>query len=399
MRRKYNFVTAVLLALVVMLAGCNTRTENDELPVSTMGTGEMIFQYGDGTVSIIDGNEEDKAEGNVGVVVQPDNAECSHTYGDWKTEVEATCSQQGSKVRTCSICGDTQTETVATIAHKATAVPGKEATCTETGLMEGEMCADCGEILYAQRVTAAYGHDEVYISARKATCAQEGKTEGRVCARCGLVFVEAQVIEKLDHSFGPWNTTQQPTCSGAGKEQRKCYNCGYTEEAQLSATGEHDYIAGVCAACGAEAEGSSFLTYRLSDDGTYYICTGTSVYSTQKEIIIPSYYNGKPVRQVGDGNCTFCSTYKLTVMEGITKIDTIAFYYNTKLKEVYLPSTLTYIGSGAFDYCTKLEAVYVSTSGWSQINEYTGKQFYVDLSDPAIAAGFLRDSMTVYYTR
>ena len=43
--------------------------------------------------------------------------------------------------------------------HNVTAVPAKEATCTETGLTAGEKCADCGKVIKAQEVIQALGHD------------------------------------------------------------------------------------------------------------------------------------------------------------------------------------------------------------------------------------------------
>ena len=43
--------------------------------------------------------------------------------------------------------------------HNVTAIPAKEATCSETGLTAGEQCADCGKVIKAQEVIPALGHD------------------------------------------------------------------------------------------------------------------------------------------------------------------------------------------------------------------------------------------------
>ncbi len=53
--------------------------------------------------------------------------------------------------------------------HNVTAIPAKEATCTEKGLTAGEKCADCDKVLKAQEEVPALGHDF-----------KDGK-----CTRCG----------------------------------------------------------------------------------------------------------------------------------------------------------------------------------------------------------------------
>ena len=47
---------------------------------------------------------------------------------------------------------------VAKKAHTPETIPGKAATCTETGLTEGSKCSVCGTILEEQEVISAKGH-------------------------------------------------------------------------------------------------------------------------------------------------------------------------------------------------------------------------------------------------
>ena len=54
--------------------------------------------------------------------------------------------------------------------HTPTTVAAVAPTCTETGLTEGTVCADCGEILAAQEVISATGHTPVTEPAIAATC-------------------------------------------------------------------------------------------------------------------------------------------------------------------------------------------------------------------------------------
>jgi len=83
-----------------------------------------------------------------------------------ENEVAPTCAQAGSYelVTYCTVCGEEvsrETVTVPALPHTEEIIPGKEATCTETGLTEGKKCAVCGEVLVAQEVIPALGHDFV----------------------------------------------------------------------------------------------------------------------------------------------------------------------------------------------------------------------------------------------
>ena len=91
-----------------------------------------------------------------------------HSFGDWAVTTPATCTDKGVETRTCA-CGETETREIDALGHNAVAVPGKDATCTETGLTEGSKCDRCGETLVEQKEIPALGHDYV---------------DG-VCIRCG----------------------------------------------------------------------------------------------------------------------------------------------------------------------------------------------------------------------
>ncbi|MBR2422084.1 MAG: cellulase family glycosylhydrolase [Oscillospiraceae bacterium] len=85
--------------------------------------------------------------------------------------------------------------------HTETKIPGKDATCTETGLTEGTKCTACNMVLTAQQSIPALGHTAVTDPSVEPTCTETGKTEGAHCAVCNAVLVEQEEIPKLDHSF------------------------------------------------------------------------------------------------------------------------------------------------------------------------------------------------------
>ena len=144
-----------------------------------------------------------------------------HTFGAWTVTKTATCTEAGTSVRTCSVCGAEETQTIPALGHNLTAVAGKAATCTEAGNSAYWSCSRCGkffsdaagktEIAKDSWVIAALGHDEATRAAVAATCYASGHEADTYCKRCGMVI-----------------------------------NAG----ANIPATGKHTYVNGVCTVCG-----------------------------------------------------------------------------------------------------------------------------------------------------
>ena len=82
-----------------------------------------------------------------------------HTWSEWATLKEATCTEAGAETHTCIVCGVEETRTVDPKGHQPETLPGKAATCTEAGLTEGQRCLVCGAVLQPQETVPALGHD------------------------------------------------------------------------------------------------------------------------------------------------------------------------------------------------------------------------------------------------
>ena len=117
-----------------------------------------------------------------------------HTFGTWTTTKNATCTQVGTKSRKCTVCGKTETQTIAKTGHKS-----------------------------------------VTDKAIPATCTTDGKTEGSHCSVCGAVIKAQDTIKATGHKFGNWTTIKPATCTESGTQIRKCETCGATESKSLSA--------------------------------------------------------------------------------------------------------------------------------------------------------------------
>ena len=96
-----------------------------------------------------------------------------HEWSDWTVTTAPTCTEKGVETRTCE-CGESETREVDALGHTEVAVPGKDATCTETGLTEGKKCEVCDEVIVAQEVIPALGHD--YVNGKCSRCGDELET-------------------------------------------------------------------------------------------------------------------------------------------------------------------------------------------------------------------------------
>ena len=67
----------------------------------------------------------------------------THCFGEWTVVEEATCIEDGQRVRVCK-CGHSEEDVISATGHTEETVEGTSATCAESGLTEGKICALCG---------------------------------------------------------------------------------------------------------------------------------------------------------------------------------------------------------------------------------------------------------------
>ena len=160
-----------------------------------------------------------------------------HTY-TVTSSTEATCTEAGTTVKACSICGNTTTVVTPATGHTEGAfVVDKEATCTETGTKHTE-CSVCHITLTTETIPAA-GHTEGdWTVAANATCTTDGSKQTK-CTKCDTVM-RTETIPATGHFLNEWHETAAAECETAGTEQRNCSNCSYVESRSIPALG-HDY--------------------------------------------------------------------------------------------------------------------------------------------------------------
>ena len=145
--------------------------------------------------------------------------------------------------------------------HTEEVVPGKAATCTETGLTEGKVCSECGETLVAQEIIPVVAHTEEVVAGKAATCTETGLTEGKKCSVCGEVLVAQETIPVLAHTY------VDGVCSVCGApEVPPCETHSYDVDA-LTNPARFEKTWGVCTVCG-----------YIDDNHTHKIEAGKCVY-------------------------------------------------------------------------------------------------------------------------
>ena len=161
---------------------------------------------------------------------------CNHSWGPWTVQKAATCTQKGVQVRSCTNCGETQSQEIDRIPHSyGDWIVRRSATCTK----EGEMfrtCKVCGheQTQVIDKLPHDYGD---WTVRREPTCTQEGE---RVhwCKVCG--HEQTRPIDKVPHKYGDWTVLREPTCVQKGERGHWCTVCGH-EETEKIAKLPHDF--------------------------------------------------------------------------------------------------------------------------------------------------------------
>ena len=164
-----------------------------------------------------------------------------HTFGEWSTTKEPTCTEVGSEHRTCSVCGHEETREIAATGHtwEEDWTIDVEATCEHEG-SKSHHCANC-DAKKDETVIEKTAHqpaDSVRENEVAATCTEGGSYDEVVyCKDCHTeISREHKTTEATGHTYGEWSTTKEPTCIEVGSEHRTCSVCGHEETREIPPT-------------------------------------------------------------------------------------------------------------------------------------------------------------------
>ena len=179
------------------------------------------------------------------------SGKAEHAFGNWTTTKAATEEAEGTRERSCSVCGYTAREAIEKLAH--THKFASEWTSDETYHWHSATCGHTTEV--SGKAEHAFGN---WTTTKAATEEAEGTRE-RSCSVCGYTAREAieklahthkfasewtsnetnhwhastcghttEVSGKATHSFGEWTVTKEATEEAEGTRERSCSVCGYT---------------------------------------------------------------------------------------------------------------------------------------------------------------------------
>lgn len=181
-------------------------------------------------------------------------------------------------------------------------IPGKAATCTETGLTDGQKCTDCGTILKAQETIDALGHSVVTDAAVEPTCTETGMTAGSHCSVCNTILKAQETINALGHK-AVTDAAVAATCTTAGKtEGSHCSVCNAVIIKQTDIPMvEHSYLVDTTEP-GADMNCDSTCSVSCKDCGAQKVITAAEFYLSDLQNLIHAYDAG--------GVCTKCGYSK-----------------------------------------------------------------------------------------
>ena len=132
-------------------------------------------------------------DGSNEIAEKPVIAKFGHSYGEWSTAKEATCTEAGSREKVCSLCGDKITEGISALGHS-----------------------------FAEEFTVDI----------PASCTKDG-SKSRHCIRCDEVTEVTVIPAAGSHTYGDWITIKEPTVDEEGSKEHTCSVCGYAESEVL----------------------------------------------------------------------------------------------------------------------------------------------------------------------
>ena len=226
-----------------------------------------------------------------------------HSWSEWTTTLEATCTAEGNQERSCT-CGEKETQNIAIVAHT-----------------------------------------EIVDEAVAATCEKEGKTEGKHCSVCSTIIVSQESTSKIAHIESSWITDKAATKTEDGARHTECTMCKKVmSEEVLYATG------------------SVGLAYEINSDGKTCNITGIGT-CKDSDVVIPEVIDGYNVTVIAYRAFYECTTIKeIKIPQTVTRIADEAFKSCTSLAKINLPDSVTSIGWSAFNGCKSLTSVTIPNS-------------------------------------
>ena len=162
--------------------------------------------------------------------IDPANPKTNHTFGEWETVTDSTCTATGTKKHTCTGCDYSETGVIEKKAHTTEHHDRVDPTCTTTGSIEYWQCSACGKKFSDAACTTEVTDVTLDKLPHSAGTAWEKDTtyHWHLCTSCG-----SEVMDKAVHTYGDWVTVAEATETEAGLRKRTCSVCGYEQTEEI----------------------------------------------------------------------------------------------------------------------------------------------------------------------
>lgn len=152
-----------------------------------------------------------------------------HTWNEGVVTRKPTCTADGVRTFTCSVCGDTRTEAIKALGHEyGEWVIDRDATCVE----EGSKHRDCirGDATQTEAIPVSKTHTfGEWVITKEPTCTEKGERQ-RSCTISGCVVTETEELPALGHQWSDWT----PVKGDSSREYRICEVCNEVEYRDVS---------------------------------------------------------------------------------------------------------------------------------------------------------------------
>ena len=212
---------------------------------------------------------------------------CKKTEGKalGHTWAAATCTTP----KTCSVCKATNGKANG---HKTSEwIVDKEATCTVNG-SKHQSCSVCNATVNTETIKAAHKPGE-WVTDAKATCDQDG-SKHQVCSVCAAT-VKTEKISATGHDYV--ETVNHPTDTTGASIKYDCKECGYSYTKEIPPISVSAYMTGMSSSVGPWGSYYSY-TYRVNASGGY----GTFEYKyTSGSSIVQDWTTSSSITVTGRG--------------------------------------------------------------------------------------------------
>ena len=236
-----------------------------------------------------------------------------HTFGEPVVTAPATCTTEGSREKTCTVCG--------------------------------------------YKVTESFTDESVHTFSTEWSTDENHHWHAATCAH------EVTPV-KENHTWGDPVVTKEGSCTEDGEEKTTCTVCGYSVTESIPKEEYHNYSTStyVCEICG----DVSYFQAQYTQNQVQVTLRAAFYSSGLKDLTIPEYvpnynfsrwYRAEVIKSI-----PLSTLESIVIPDGVTTIAYQAFKDRSSLHTVELPGTLTTIEQEAFMNCSALKSLHIPAS-------------------------------------